>query len=173
VINRFVARAPKVGADSPTREVRPSTFRVDPDFTVTDDGEHRFNVSSAPEIPQTLRDGEIYVTYLWTSMDSPPSRGQVDVERTFDGVWAEPPRPALAWRYIAWGPNFTAPAIHATDTLDLIWILDGDVELRLEDDESIPLTEGDALVIPASAHAWSVGPRGCRQLCVTQSLSPA
>ena len=69
------------------------------------------------------------------------------------------PPGAASWRFVRHPPggSFT---IHRTDTVDIDVVMDGQVELGLEEG-SIDLATGDMVVIPAVAHSWRAGPEGC------------
>jgi hypothetical protein len=70
----------------------------------------------------------------------------------------------LRWLIIQFEPNAEFP-MHHTDTIDCVLVLDGTVELGL-DDGLHPLEARDCVVIPGVDHSWKSGPAGC-QLCVT------
>ena len=66
----------------------------------------------------------------------------------------------IRWMIVDYGPGAETPT-HHTDTLDLETVLDGSVELRL-DDGVHHLEPGDMVVMTGVDHAWKAGPRGCR-----------
>jgi hypothetical protein len=70
----------------------------------------------------------------------------------------------LRWLLITFEPNAEFP-MHHTDTIDCVLVLNGTVELGL-DDGMHPLEARDCVVIPGVDHAWRSGPAGC-QLSVT------
>jgi quercetin dioxygenase-like cupin family protein len=46
------------------------------------------------------------------------------------------------------------PGMHATDSIDLVLVLEGSVEVELDSGETRILTTGDTLVQNGSAHRW-------------------
>jgi quercetin dioxygenase-like cupin family protein len=75
----------------------------------------------------------------------------------------------LRWLTIRFEPNVEFP-MHQTDTIDCILVLDGTVELELDDGFHL-LETRDIVVIPAVDHGWKAGPAGC-QLSVTAIGTP-
>jgi uncharacterized cupin superfamily protein len=63
------------------------------------------------------------------------------------------------------GPHRTAPT-HATRTVDYDLVLDGEIDLLLEDG-AVRLRGGDTAVLSGVAHGWQTPETGCR-LAVTQ-----
>jgi mannose-6-phosphate isomerase-like protein (cupin superfamily) len=76
----------------------------------------------------------------------------------------------LHWQIVEHKPNMLAP-MHHTDTIDLDIILEGSVELGL-DDGMHPLEPGDCVVVAGVDHSWRAGPAGCR-LSVLSIGTPA
>src|SRR5262245_54720816 len=65
----------------------------------------------------------------------------------------------LRWLIIRFEPNAEFP-MHHTDTIDCVLVLEGSVELGL-DDGVHPLEARDCVVIPGVDHSWKSGPAGC------------
>jgi hypothetical protein len=65
----------------------------------------------------------------------------------------------LQWRVISWGPNFELP-MHNTDTIDLDCVIEGGVELILDNSAHL-LGPGDCVVVPGVDHGWRTGEAGC------------
>jgi mannose-6-phosphate isomerase-like protein (cupin superfamily) len=64
------------------------------------------------------------------------------------------------------GPNddpTTATKMHNTDALDIVYVVEGQAELALEDG-SHAVGPGDCVVTPGVDHAWQAGPDGVRFL---------
>jgi Cupin domain len=78
-------------------------------------------------------------------------------------------RRGLDWRIVRWQPGGESPR-HYTDTVDLDVILDGDIELVL-DDGPHRLEPGDTAVIQGVDHAWRAGPDGCT-MCIAVISAP-
>jgi len=47
------------------------------------------------------------------------------------------------------------PAMHASDTVDIDVILEGEVFFRLEDGTEVQVSQGDCIVVTGQRHAWS------------------
>ncbi len=62
-----------------------------------------------------------------------------------------PSHGGLAWRLVRWGAS--SPKMHQTDTLDLLIILEGKIELEYEKGR-VRLGVGDTVVIQDALHAW-------------------
>jgi quercetin dioxygenase-like cupin family protein len=75
----------------------------------------------------------------------------------------------LRWIIIQFEPNIEFP-MHQTDTIDCVLVLDGSVELELDDGLHL-LETRDCVIIPAIDHGWKAGPSGC-QLCVMAIGTP-
>ena len=80
------------------------------------------------------------------------------------------PPGAMSWRFVR-HPPLGSFAIHRTDTVDFDVVMDGQVELGLEDG-SIDLRTGDMVIIPGVAHAWRAGPDGCTVSALRLGIQP-
>jgi len=91
-------------------------------------------------------------------IEPPPSGFHVRVIRL-----PPPKAAALAdeqWLHVA-GESADRPGMHATDTLDFMIVLDGEIVLGMEDGER-RLSRGDAVVQRGTMHRWRVvGDRPC------------
>jgi quercetin dioxygenase-like cupin family protein len=123
-------------------------------------------IEDAPLALKAGRSGDHQMARIYQTGASPPS--------------APPPGPAnfvdvgvgagiLRWLVIQFEPKAEFP-MHHTDTIDCVLILDGSVELGLDDGLHL-LETGDCVVIPGVDHAWKSGSTGCR-LCVTAIGTP-
>ena len=65
---------------------------------------------------------------------------------------------SVRWQVMRFGPEFTM-GMHHTDTLDFDMVLEGNVEIVL-DDGSHRLGAGDCVVVTGVDHAWKAGPDG-------------
>ena len=107
---------------------------------------------------------------LW--LDSPPSAVDDGGDAPEGPLALEPPPGGCAVRLIRFPPtdtdaededrwirvqgdDDTAPGMHATDTLDLMVVLDGRIVLGLDDRERV-LSPGDAVVQRGNQHRWRV-----------------
>ena len=120
------------------------------------------------ESPQGF--GRCFVWHVPGPPVTPDSGGELPGEWTIN-----PPPGAVNWMIMklpptgspAAGdpkdPNFDPdrPGMHATDTIDLVYLLEGEIELFL-DDSSVRLAAGDCVVQRGTMHAWQVlGDRPC------------
>ena len=100
---------------------------------------------------------------LW--LDGPPADADAGGDRTDRGFPLEPPAGGMSFRVIRmpaggdWlrveGDDPDRPGMHATDTLDLMVVLDGAITLGLEDGER-ELRAGDVVIQQGTAHRWRV-----------------
>jgi hypothetical protein len=65
----------------------------------------------------------------------------------------------------------TTSTLHNTDTLDLVFVKDGRVELVLQDGGH-DMGAGDCAVMAGVDHAWKAGPDGCRLIVVSVGTPP-
>jgi len=80
-----------------------------------------------------------------------------------------PSQGGLAWRLVRW--NASSPRMHRTDTLDLLIVLEGAIELEYESGR-VRMGVGDSVVIQDALHAWHlVGGAPCVAMAVM--LRPA
>jgi quercetin dioxygenase-like cupin family protein len=66
----------------------------------------------------------------------------------------------VRWQVIDYEPGQSYP-MHHTDTVDFDVVLQGSIELTLDDGTHI-LQAGDGVVIAGVDHAWAAGPDGAR-----------
>lgn len=113
------------------------------------------------EPPTVLDFGPIVTTELWVTDTTPADlQGRED---TSTRAWAlEPPPRGAAFRVVAFMPDAVAPAAgkpdfleeHATDTIDFVVVLSGEITLIVGDRE-ITLRAGDSVVQRGTPHDWS------------------
>jgi hypothetical protein len=123
-------------------------------------------------VPEGVRPGpgEALVSELW-GVDAPvPSVDQAAAARPVAGWQIDCPPGATRWRLVEFGPLLLAP-LHRTDTLDYSVVLEGMVDLLLDDGREVRLTAGDGVVIPGLVHGWRTGEAGCRKLLVMTGLA--
>jgi quercetin dioxygenase-like cupin family protein len=107
------------------------------------------------------RSGSHHLARVYQTDAAPPSGHAVGPGDSVDvGLAAG----ILRWIIITFEPKAEFP-MHHTDTIDCVLVLDGSLELGL-DDGLHQLEAGDCVVIPGVEHAWKSGPAGC-QLSVT------
>jgi mannose-6-phosphate isomerase-like protein (cupin superfamily) len=114
--------------------------------------------------PPTVMDfGPIVTTELWVTDSTPPDpKTRSD---TSAGTWdLQPPDGGLAFRIVTFHPQSEADAAavadgpgfleaHATDTIDLIAVISGEITLVFEGRE-ITLRSGDSVVQQGTPHDW-------------------
>jgi mannose-6-phosphate isomerase-like protein (cupin superfamily) len=125
-------------------------------------------ISPVAAMPAEAAPGDQIISLLWRSSQGVPSLPFIDEAGAQTEFEMEPPGDGFFWRYHAWGPGCDASAMHTTETLDLLFVLEGEVELIL-DQESVVLKAGDSVSIPAASHGWRTGP-GCRMLQMMQRI---
>jgi quercetin dioxygenase-like cupin family protein len=119
--------------------------------------------------------------HLW--LDGVPTTADDGAERAGGGFDLEPPPGGASVRIIRipppapgttdderWlrveGDDPARPGMHTTDTLDGIFVLDGDLVLELDDGEHA-LSAGDCVIQRGTAHRWRVtGDRPCTYAAV-------
>jgi quercetin dioxygenase-like cupin family protein len=126
-------------------------------------------VQNLASFPDHVPPGECAAADIWETdgLPTPGAPDRVDEPRPFI---LEPPGTGLRIRYQAWGAGLFAP-MHATDTLDIDYVISGEVELMLEGDRSVTLNAGDSIVVPGTNHAWRAGPEGVKMLIVMQKMA--
>jgi quercetin dioxygenase-like cupin family protein len=100
---------------------------------------------------------------LW--LDGPPADVDAGHDRTGGGFPLEPPPGGLSSRIIRmpaggdWlrveGDDAERPGMHATDTLDLMFVLEGEITLGLDTAE-LTVRAGDAVIQRGTPHRWRV-----------------
>jgi hypothetical protein len=79
--------------------------------------------------------------FNWRIVSMPPEPGDRESDGHIPGFEADP----------SFDPD--RPGMHRTDTLDLVQILEGEIDLVLEDDE-VRVRAGDCIVQRGTWHAW-------------------
>lgn len=114
--------------------------------------------------PPTVMDfGPIVTTELWVTGSTPPNT--TGREDTSTWPWAlEPPPGGAAFRIVTFAPESEKPPRsagepdflqeHATETIDFVVVLSGELTLILGDRE-ITLYRGDSVVQRGTPHNWS------------------
>jgi len=100
--------------------------------------------------------GPVAVQSLYKTESSPPPRPSGRADTRDLGVAPG----ATEWLVVDWAPNTQAP-MHHTDTLDFDFVIEGSIEVILDDGAHL-LEVGDCVVVTGVDHAWRAGPAGCR-----------
>lgn len=139
------------------------------------DGAAVFLSDGAPPHTVSLPDGLGVSDFLLlngparTADDGEDREGAFELEPPPGGlsvrIISAPPPPADAPEAERWirleGEDPDRPGMHATDTLDFVAVLDGEIVLGLDDGEH-HLTQGDCVIQRGNAHRWGVvGDKPC------------
>jgi uncharacterized cupin superfamily protein len=82
-----------------------------------------------------------------------------------------PPPAGSIFRILELSPG-TEPLMHCTDTIDYVIVLDGEVDMVMDDCE-VHLRAGDVMVQQATWHGWANrGDRPCRIAFVLVAATP-
>ena len=65
----------------------------------------------------------------------------------------------------------TTATLHHTDTLNLVFVEQGSIDLLLQDGAH-ELEPGDYVVMPGIDHAYRAGPEGCRLVAISIGTPP-
>lgn len=133
--------------------------------TGVDAGGRSCIIAHTPLTLETASVGHLAATVYTTGATPPPPRPSGHAGSYDLGLG----RGGLQWQIVEHQPNMVAP-MHHTDTIDFDLILEGSVELGL-DDGMHPLEPGDCVVVTGVDHSWRAGPAGCR-LSVTSIGTP-
>ena|ERR1700722_9125910 len=131
------------------------------------------SLSKLPD-PTSLETGSFAIGQLWLMDDaaevSKPSAGDLECGTTF-AEWAATRQPgSVSWIAVVFGPN-TKTEMHATATVDMILITEGEFELVTES-ATTTLKKGDCCVVPGLLHAWRSGPKGAAMICAATGTNP-
>lgn len=120
--------------------------------------------------PVEVPDGHCCAADIWETTGLPRS-DDADPMASPQPFTIEPQGQGLRVRYQAWGANVDSSTMHATDTLDVNVIIQGSVELLLEEGRSVTLNKGDSVVLPGNEHGWRAGPEGVTMINIMQKLA--
>lgn len=93
--------------------------------------------------------GEVWAT----DSGVPECRGSEDITEGFEEFRTDLAPGQTRFRLVQFPAGMDAP-MHATPTIDYIAVLDGEIDLELEDGTEVHLTKGDAAVQRGVKHAW-------------------
>lgn len=128
------------------------------------DGSAVFLSDGEPGASVTAPNGFGVSELLW--LDGPPADPMAGADRD-DGGWKlEPPAGGLSSRVVTFpgngdwvrvpGDSDDAPGMHATDTLDVMVVVSGEIVLGLADGSEHTVTAGDFVVQRGTQHRWKV-----------------
>jgi quercetin dioxygenase-like cupin family protein len=111
---------------------------------------------------------------LYATSEAPPPARPHSEEPTIDVLL---PPGHVRWMMVEHAPateqdaHSSTGAMHNSDTLDFVHILDGTIDYLLGDGVH-ELGAGDCLISPGIDHAVQPGPAGCRMLVVSVGTPP-
>jgi quercetin dioxygenase-like cupin family protein len=160
---------------SPTLQARRVVTGVDPSgrSVVLSDGAAPMVLGAEPELRGTEYEG-FEIIELWQTQATPPDLSGDDLSTLpFE---LDPVPGGVHWRLVAW-PPMPRGRIHKTDTVDLMYILSGEIYLGVGDDEEslveTLLRPGDSVVALANVHSWrNAGPAPCVAVSTMLSTAP-
>jgi quercetin dioxygenase-like cupin family protein len=122
------------------------------------DADGRSCVVRELQLQRSGPDTERHVVYL--TDDPPAPRPTGHGELTDLGV-----PPGVVRLSMNFGAAGTTTGVHHTDTVDFHTVLEGSIDLIL-DDGPHHLAAGDSIVVAGVDHSWQVGPSGCTMASV-------
>jgi quercetin dioxygenase-like cupin family protein len=131
------------------------------------DDRGRSCVVSDVEVEFGMREdrGVVAVEQLYLTNELPPELQPAGNAEFLDMGFGR----GLSWMLIRWEPGSEWPP-HYTDTIDLNLVLEGTIELVL-DDGAHRMESGDSVVVYGVDHVWRVGDGGCT-MSVTAISAP-
>jgi hypothetical protein len=115
-------------------------------------------LSPSGDLGEPPADGGFVLAELWET-DGGGDTGR-DPETAGAGFELECPAGGTRLRVVVLGPHRTS-SFHRTETVDYDVVLDGSVDLVLEDGSEVHLGVGDLVVLPAVNHQWRTGAQSC------------
>ncbi|RKT55629.1 cupin domain-containing protein [Saccharothrix australiensis] len=124
-------------------------------FHISGEDADHLVIEALPDVPDRLPPRQTAVAELWATAHAPAERTAPDLTAGLETFRSVLPGTGFTWRFTRWGRDVES-GFHTTETLDLIHVLSGRIELLL-DDRSVALEAGDSVVIPGLRHAWRTG----------------
>ncbi|MBB6125355.1 cupin domain-containing protein [Sphingobium subterraneum] len=131
----------------------------------------KLKIEAVPDFVSPVPAGNACFAELWETDGLPPYNMPDPLDRS-RGFTLEPPGTGFRFRYFEWGPDLDSSTMHATDTFDINYVIEGEVELLLEEEQSVTLRAGDSVIIPGILHGWRAGPAGVRMINFMQKQAP-
>ena len=104
--------------------------------------------------PKVFGDENHVFAEVWaTDSKVPECRGADDITESFESFRTDMAPGQTRFRLVQFPAGFDAP-MHATPTIDYIVVVDGEIDLELEDGSEIHVSKGDAVVQRGVKHAW-------------------
>ncbi len=96
-------------------------------------------------------DPNTHIQEYWQTDALPPTLDGPDAVAQGTGV--TPKSRGTIMRVLQIPPGSTGE-LHKTDTLDYFVVMDGEIEMTLDDGKSVPLRKGDTVVMRSTSHGW-------------------
>lgn len=113
-----------------------------------------------PEKARWSKPGKSTGSDLWLINEIPASLAEQSDTLVGYEVENNPPENGIITRIIKWEPGFSYP-MHSTNSIDLVFIISGQIELVLETGSEV-LDQGDSVVQLGTVHGWKVlGDKPC------------
>jgi quercetin dioxygenase-like cupin family protein len=91
---------------------------------------------------------------LWIENQVPVDLNDITDHFIGYSMKTEPPQGGVTARIVTWQPGFSYP-MHSTNTLDILFIVSGTLELILDESKTI-LAAGDSAIQRGTNHGWRV-----------------
>ena len=127
----------------------------------------------ATNIRPSPRPGQ-YSTLMWCTdsmpCDMPVGEGAEDMGNRILGTY--PPVNGTRFMIAEYPPGNTA-RMHRTETIDYIIVLDGEIDMELDEGRMVHLKRGDVMIQRGTYHAWiNKGSETCRMAFVLIDAKP-
>jgi hypothetical protein len=134
-----------------------------------------FSDGQAPQVAGDSDELGYQIIEMWQTQATPPDLSGEDLSGL--PYELEPVPGGVHWRLVVWPERDVPGHVHRTDTLDMLYILSGQVVLGVGDDaesmHDVQLSAGDAVVALANVHCWrNPGPGRCVALATMVSSLP-
>jgi len=107
-----------------------------------------------PDAASLIAPGQASGSDLWMEKSVPANLIDHSDPMANYSTQSWPPPGGVIARVMKWEPGYSYP-MHRSDTVDILFIISGQLELLLEDGSAV-LTSGDCVVQRGTNHAWRV-----------------
>jgi hypothetical protein len=137
------------------------------------DGKSSFIIDGEPD--KIFRNGDYWFAEVWATDGLPPSTSSKDITPGFETFDVNFPSGATRFRVFSVPPTGESggSSMHATDTIDYLVIMDGEIDLAADDGSEVHLTRGDTAVQLNGVHEWrNRGTEPCTLAVVMVGIQP-
>ncbi|KAI2635231.1 hypothetical protein GGS21DRAFT_100880 [Xylaria nigripes] len=133
--------------------------------------------SSTPATWATFEDGALAFGQVYTNLSPADLNGDADIKYHADkiasGTLGLATKNGTVCRFVDFAPDYVS-MMHRTQSLDFGVVLEGEIEMLLDDGSSTHMRRGDVAVQRATMHAWRNPSTTdwCRMLFVLQDTKP-